>query len=283
MQGKLLDPVSAGREALSVLSLWFFIISALGRVTGKVRGEMGGICLCLSSPAWEIWQILWPSLGLFAATQSCPAAVSSLGYSGLGAEQPQALLSLSAVPMADPCGVPGATKGLPGDPSRGRQLEGAPGCALTLCFWLPGDVLPSPNVGLPAALVPRAPPGPAYVTHTGPLVRLLLARAGPGRAARAVRAVRAVQAVARVSRVTRVARVARVLPDRPHTAPQGTAEPSAERGTGSGTAGIQEPSTGTPAGPAPPLPGVTHRIVFARKSPSAVLPWSNSARPSRRD
>ncbi|XP_064584854.1 basic proline-rich protein-like [Zonotrichia leucophrys gambelii] len=47
----------------------------------------------------------------------------------------------------------------------------------------PEDVLPSPNVGLPSALIPREPPGPAYVTHTGPLVRWLRQQDGPGRAA----------------------------------------------------------------------------------------------------
>lgn len=52
----------------------FFIISALGRVREKVRGEKPGICisLCLSSPTWEIWQILWPCLRFFVPKQPQP-------------------------------------------------------------------------------------------------------------------------------------------------------------------------------------------------------------------
>lgn len=52
----------------------FFIISALGRVREKVRGEMSWICisLCLRSLAWDIWQILWPCLGFFAAKHPQP-------------------------------------------------------------------------------------------------------------------------------------------------------------------------------------------------------------------
>uniref|UniRef100_A0A8C3NT60 Uncharacterized protein n=1 Tax=Cyanoderma ruficeps TaxID=181631 RepID=A0A8C3NT60_9PASS len=144
----------------------------------------------------------------------------------------------------------------PHQPEKG--LAAAPGCALTLCFWVPGDALPSPNVGLPSALVPREPPGPAYVTHTGPLVRLLLVQEGLGWAARGVPAVPA--------------------RPRPRTEPRGPAEPSPERGTGSGTAGTREGSTGIPAGPASAPPSVHHRIIFARKPPSAALPRSDLAR-----
>lgn len=52
----------------------FFSISALGGVREKVRAEVSGISisLCLSSPAGEIRQILWPCLGFFAPKHPQP-------------------------------------------------------------------------------------------------------------------------------------------------------------------------------------------------------------------
>ncbi|XP_056362285.1 uncharacterized protein LOC130260689 isoform X2 [Oenanthe melanoleuca] len=133
------------------------------------------------------------------------------------------------------------------------------------------DVPPSPNVGLPAALIPRQPPGPAYVTHTGPLVRLLLLQERPGRAPAAA------PAPARPGPAPAPARPG----PQPRSEPRGAAERSPVR---SGTAGIREHPTAVPSEKstlAPP--SVCHRVTFARKPPSTVLPQSNPACSNQRE
>ncbi|XP_063265931.1 N-acetyl-beta-glucosaminyl-glycoprotein 4-beta-N-acetylgalactosaminyltransferase 1-like [Prinia subflava] len=153
-----------------------------------------------------------------------------------------------------------------------------------------GDVLPSPNVGLPGALIPREPPGPAYVTHRGPLVRLLLAQEGQGRAARAGPAPPGPRTEPRPRTELRTEPRPRTelrTEPRPRTElrtePRPRTEPSPESGAGSGTAGSREGSTGIPAAPALAPPSICHRIVFARKPPSTVLPGSDLACSSRRE
>lgn len=185
---------------------------------------------------------------------------------GLAAERPQAPLSLGAVPC--PQHIHG--RSLRG-PWCHRGLLGVPAGASALrpCFWvlLAGDVLPSPNVGLPSALIPREPPGPAYVTHTGPLVRRLRQQEGPGRAA----------------------------PDpHPHPAPE---RPHAEPGPHAEPEPRSEPRPRSQPGPsprpehppvapghrrAPAPPGLCHMILFARNPLCSALPPSSPACPCHR-
>lgn len=148
-------------------------------------------------------------------------------------------------------------------PSQGGKLAGAPGCALTLCFWVPGDVLPSANVGLPSPLVPRQPPQPAYVTHTGPLVQMLLQQDQLGRA--------------------RSGWPAEPQHHGDHR-DAGAQEQTPVRGRRGSAAGTEKDSMRIPKEKSSwTPPGVCHRIVFARKPSLTVPPQSSLACSSKRE
>ncbi|XP_027571506.1 CMT1A duplicated region transcript 4 protein homolog [Pipra filicauda] len=123
-------------------------------------------------------------------------------------------------------------------------------------------VLPSANVGLPGHLIQIQRPGPAYVTHTGPLVRRLLEQDQQRKA-----------------------------PSNPPAQTEPNMEPPGDgpeeepqvlsRGSspGSGKDSVGMP----PAQSTLPSQCVYNRVIFARRPPSRVLPWSNLECASRKD
>lgn len=59
-------------------------------------------------------------------------------------------------------------------PREGRSQEGT-GCVLMVSVsWVPEHVLPLATIGLPRHLIQCHHPRPAYVTHTAPVVKMLV-------------------------------------------------------------------------------------------------------------
>ncbi|XP_041324572.1 chromatin-remodeling ATPase INO80-like [Pyrgilauda ruficollis] len=112
------------------------------------------------------------------------------------------------------------------------------------------DELPSPNVGLPSALIPRQPPGPAYVTHTGPLVRRLRQQDGLGAAA--------------PDPLPTPEPALHPLHSEPRPRSELSTSPTPEHPPGA----PEDAQTSA-------LPGVCHMVIFARKPPSSTLPPSS--------
>ncbi|XP_027763294.1 CMT1A duplicated region transcript 4 protein homolog [Empidonax traillii] len=123
-------------------------------------------------------------------------------------------------------------------------------------------VLPSANVGLPGHLIQIQRPGPAYVTHTGPLVRRLLEqdqqRKAPSRPP------------------------AQTEPNK--EPPGGGPEEDPQELSGGSSPGSGKGSVGTPPAQSPlTSQSVYSRVIFARRPPSRVLPWSSLLCASRKE
>lgn len=150
-------------------------------------------------------------------------------------------------------------------PREGRSQEGT-GCALIVSVsWVPEQVLPSVNIGLPHHLIQCHHPRPAYVTHTAPVVKMLVEQDKWRKAA------------SNCPAETELNR------EPPEAGLEEETQALSKLSRGGRTPGTGKDSAGMPKADSS-LPSLTvrSRVIFARKPPSCALPCSSLACSSKK-
>lgn len=148
-------------------------------------------------------------------------------------------------------------------PQEGGSQEVPAVAMLSPClfFWLPEHTQPSANVGLPGHLLQCHLPQchhayPAYITHTAPVVKMLVEQGGRRRAT-------TTSPTATEQSTASPGAAAARTPSVPSTASRGSSCEGVE-----GSVGKAVPQSSLPP------PSVCSRVIFARRAPLCVAPCS---------